>query len=203
MRSVTHEAGRPTASGTKVGRRRCVSAAIRRAPVVNLLTATILIVASDLSIGQAIPRVDFDSVVHEWCMPYHPAGNVPEEIFWSSADVDSVQAVLRDCAARAAEQGGPADRAWESEVLFSASKFGADRLVILALVEAGADPEFTSESGSTPLHEAARNGYVDVAEVLIGAGADVNARDDEARTPLDVATDDGAIRSLLRRLGGI
>ena len=153
--------------------------------------------------GQAIPRVNFDSVVHEWCMPWTPRGNVSEEIFWYSAGVDSVQTVLRNCAARAAEQSGPADRSWDNDVLFSASKFGADHSVIRALIEAGADPNVTSESGSTPLHEAARKGFVEVADVLLGSGADVNAKDEEDRTPLDVAKDERAIRSLLRRLGGI
>jgi ankyrin repeat protein len=41
--------------------------------------------------------------------------------------------------------------------------------------------------GETPLHLAARNGCADVVQILIKAGADVNATDDEGRTALAIA----------------
>ena len=43
------------------------------------------------------------------------------------------------------------------------------------------------ESGSTPLLEAAVKGHVDVASVLLEAGADPNAADKAGSTPLDEA----------------
>ena len=59
--------------------------------------------------------------------------------------------------------------------------------------------------GVTPLHLAARGGHLEVAEVLLQAGADVNAitgpkSTDPNRTPLDLAkTPD--MKALLRRFG--
>jgi cytohesin len=41
--------------------------------------------------------------------------------------------------------------------------------------------------GLTPLHRAAFYGHKEVVEMLIAAGADVNAKDDNGDTPLDVA----------------
>jgi ankyrin repeat protein len=43
------------------------------------------------------------------------------------------------------------------------------------------------ESGRTPLHWAARNGQIDVAELLLSNKADVNAKDKEDITPLHLA----------------
>ena len=42
-------------------------------------------------------------------------------------------------------------------------------------------------SESTPLHEAASDGRKEVVELLIANGADVNAKDNYGKTPLDWA----------------
>ena len=44
------------------------------------------------------------------------------------------------------------------------------------------------EDGYTPLHSAAGFGQKEVAELLIAKGADVNAKLDDGRTPLDWAS---------------
>ena len=44
---------------------------------------------------------------------------------------------------------------------------------------------------TTPLSEAAKNGHVDVAKLLIYAGADINKEDIYGRTPLHIAVWEG------------
>ena len=67
--------------------------------------------------------------------------------------------------------------------------FRAGEKVAAVLLAGGADVNIKSASGgefggSTPLHVAAKNGGVKEAELLIKYGADVNALDDNGRSPL-------------------
>ena len=48
-----------------------------------------------------------------------------------------------------------------------------------------------NESGNTPLHEAARDGRLEICEFLIKHDADVNAKNTNGETPLDIATKKG------------
>ena len=52
------------------------------------------------------------------------------------------------------------------------------------LLKAGADPRLKSRSGHTVLHAAASGGNLDLARMLVAAGADVNAATEDGRTPL-------------------
>ena len=56
----------------------------------------------------------------------------------------------------------------------------------------------------TPLHQAAGNGHVEIAEILIANGANVNAKDRLEQTPLDRAylKSDKAFVELLRKHNG-
>ena len=56
----------------------------------------------------------------------------------------------------------------------------------------------------TPLHYAAANGHKEIAELLIEKGADLNAKDEDGGTPLDVAISfrQTKIADLLRVIGG-
>lgn len=45
----------------------------------------------------------------------------------------------------------------------------------------------TDGSGNTPLHKAAEGGYVHQADDCLNKGADVNKRNNDGETPLDVA----------------
>lgn len=58
---------------------------------------------------------------------------------------------------------------------------------VRALIEARADVDAATASGTTALMEAAAAGRNDIARLLIDAGADVDARDRLGRTALDVA----------------
>jgi ankyrin repeat protein len=60
-----------------------------------------------------------------------------------------------------------------------------------ALIQGGANIESrkmprsgSEDSGSTPLHEHAQEGRIEIVKILIQAGANVNARCDEGKTPL-------------------
>lgn len=59
------------------------------------------------------------------------------------------------------------------------------------LISNGACVTVTDDGGLTPLHIAARNGYLEVAKLLIDHGADVNATDNQKQTPLHAAAEDG------------
>ena len=56
----------------------------------------------------------------------------------------------------------------------------------------------------TPLHYAAANGHKEIAELLIEKGADLNAKDEDGGTPLDVAIQfkELEIADLIRVIGG-
>ena len=51
------------------------------------------------------------------------------------------------------------------------------------LLEEGIDPNTTSDSGTTPLHQADANGHVTVAKQLLECGSDPNALDSSKQTP--------------------
>ena len=54
----------------------------------------------------------------------------------------------------------------------------------------------------TPLHFAALKDHKEIVELLIAAGADVNAKNKNGYTPLDMADDVEGIAALLRKHGG-
>jgi len=55
------------------------------------------------------------------------------------------------------------------------------------LLAKGMDVNAKGPSGNTLLHFAAQTGYIHVAALLVGIGADIEARNDSGRTPLQVA----------------
>ena len=54
--------------------------------------------------------------------------------------------------------------------------------------------------GRTPLRFAAEQGHNEIAELLIAGSAEVNAKDNNGKTPLDYT--DGETANLLRKHGG-
>ena len=60
--------------------------------------------------------------------------------------------------------------------------------MVKRLLEAGAKPaEAATADKRTALHHAAARGWLDIAKMLLAAGADRAARDSQGRTPLDLA----------------
>lgn len=59
------------------------------------------------------------------------------------------------------------------------------------LLKNGANPNVRENRGFTPLHAAAENGDVEMIHALIFAGADLHAKSDDGRLPLDLAQTNG------------
>ena len=68
----------------------------------------------------------------------------------------------------------------------------------------GTEVNAKGETGRTPLHWAAIEGYKEIAELLIAEGADVNTKTNDGKTPLDWAVGRGYVKiaDLLRKHGG-
>lgn len=68
---------------------------------------------------------------------------------------------------------------------------GSTRVAQL-LLKHGANPNLSDEStGDTPLHDAARQGFLDTVKVLIEFDADICAQDYRSRRPIDLARENG------------
>ena len=63
-----------------------------------------------------------------------------------------------------------------------------DAVAVWAALAAGTDPDSSDEQGNTALIFAARDGHLDIAEILIDYGASVDWQDDEKVTPLILAS---------------
>ena len=82
-------------------------------------------------------------------------------------------------------------------VLYSRDKHGRPLLYIAArnghykvceiLLEYGADVNFPTDKGSTPLHAASYHGHEDIINLLISYGADINKKNEFGLTPSDNA----------------
>jgi ankyrin repeat protein len=74
----------------------------------------------------------------------------------------------------------------DQELLLAAMR--GDGVGVWAALAADADPDFTDKAGNTALIFAARDGHLDIADMLIGYGATVDWQDDEKVTPLILAS---------------
>ena len=63
--------------------------------------------------------------------------------------------------------------------------------LLVALAEAALAGAAAEERASTPLHQAARSGRAVEVRILLGQGADINARDKSGATPLIAALSPG------------
>ena len=94
------------------------------------------------------------------------------------------------------------DRAVIQSVVSEASLCGEKKMVQYAL-EQGANVNSSAhdKDGNTPLHDAARNGHLDVALLLMVYGADVNVRNKMGQLPIEVATKEEIKQAIQRNHG--
>jgi len=73
------------------------------------------------------------------------------------------------------------------------------------LLQRGAQPNASQAGGFTCLHAAAYNGNVELASLLVAAGADLDVVNDAQQTPLDLAMQKGhqAAAELLLKVGAV
>ena len=71
------------------------------------------------------------------------------------------------------------------------------------LIANGADVNCTDETGDTPLHSVAQEGWVHLASRLLGCGADPNKQNHEGDTPWDYAVfhEHSEVRAILEQHG--
>jgi len=84
--------------------------------------------------------------------------------------------------------------------LHSAIRHLPDPAILRFLIDRGADVEAVDGDLNTPLNLAARSGRIDLATLLLDAGADPNARTDRGVPLLEFAASD-EMRALLRSRG--
>lgn len=82
---------------------------------------------------------------------------------------------------------GPDARDEQDQTVLMRSARSGDLLTVVRLLSLGADPLAVDPHGTTALHCAAVSGDAGITGCLIDAGAPVDARDDQSRTPLWLA----------------
>eukprot|EP00899_Mesostigma_viride_P027642 jgi/Mesvir1/8062/Mv01480-RA.1 len=88
------------------------------------------------------------------------------------------------------------ERKQQMTALHKAAQAGHQEVVEM-LLDTGASVHAAEEYGGwTPLHLAAYKGHLDVAEVLLSQGAPLNRKDQDGRTPFELAADP-AVKELL------
>jgi ankyrin repeat protein len=148
------------------------------------------------------------------------------ESIWNAIEVESIEATKQhiakgaDVNANRSDGATPLDVAHHPEIANLLRKHGGKSSVELSIhvaamvgnieavkqhLDAGTDVNAKNDKdGGTPLHEAAMQGHKQIVELLIAAGARVNAVDFEGETSLDNAIfwRDSDTADLLRKHGG-
>jgi hypothetical protein len=75
----------------------------------------------------------------------------------------------------------------QATLLHWAATFGQGREIVRLLCEAGANVNAQNKAGMTPAHEAAGHGSLETLEALVEFGASLQVKDNQGRTPRDVA----------------
>jgi ankyrin repeat protein len=117
------------------------------------------------------------------------------EVAVRSSDVNDLRAVLRDCGSAAVRRDVDPD---ELTLLHLAASLGNEAVVSFLLSsEVAADPGAARNNAFTPLHAAAMHGHTGVCELLLQAGANVNAQTDpQFYAPLHSAAFAGHLQTI-------
>jgi uncharacterized protein len=92
---------------------------------------------------------------------------------------------------RGADVNARSTNSHANTALHAAAAGGADQALVQRLVAAGVDVDATQGGGYTGLHEAASIGRADLVALLLEAGASLESRTDDGRTPADLARANG------------
>jgi ankyrin repeat protein len=125
-----------------------------------------------------------------------PTGYTPLHAAVITGDTDLVELLI----AHGAEVNAQESDGGHTPLYNAAGWMRARTELVRLLLAHGADANIKSKSGWTPLHEAARFGYVEIVKLLLVHGSDVNARTLEGHTPLQFAQQRGhkSVAELLR-----
>ena len=85
--------------------------------------------------------------------------------------------------------------------LWQAAWYGHAEIVKLLLTEGNAEVDKPSNSGTTPLYIAAKEGRTEIVKLLLRGGADANKAKNDGWTPLRIAKHKGH-RAIFALLGG-
>ncbi|GAC1343059.1 MAG: hypothetical protein NVSMB23_16420 [Myxococcales bacterium] len=101
--------------------------------------------------------------------------------------------------AHGADASAPSRNPMMNQPLHAAAAGRADKALVQALLDAGADPDARQRGGICALHSAAQQGNAELVRLLLARGAERALAADDGRTPVDLAREKGhaAVEALL------
>ena len=147
-------------------------------------------------------RREGDDELNDWCLPPRPE---VQPITMNGGDLikhsmgvdgirsDQVVKILRSIADHAArqieaEQALGEDKARTTTAMHAASASGDVGIVLMLLQSKATLVHAVDETGDTPLHCAAQNGYLSAVTLLFDGGALATVKNNNGETPIDVTS---------------
>jgi len=149
--------------------------------LLTTIAAVVLVGCGESQQSAPAPEVKPAEPVAEAAQPKPPTAKAPDISIHEAAEKGKIEMVKQHLAAGADVN---AKDGIGGTPLYIAAFYGSQRTRDLLRQHGGKTGDF---DGWTPLNYAAFVGHKEIAELLIAAGADVNAKDDDGKTPLDWA----------------